>query len=297
MDFLYFLLPYRTPVLEAFFQLVTYLGQEIFIVAVICWLYWCSNKKLAYTLGFTYFISGLLVQGLKITFRIPRPWVLDPNFQAVPSAIPAATGYSFPSGHTQSSTALFTTLALYVKTPWKKALCILAFLGVGFSRMYLGCHTPKDVLTAMGISAVTACLCYRFFHPRELTRQQDRSLCIIFGILALALMFYAFYLYRSNFIEAKYAQDCFKAAGAGFGFSLGYYIERNHIRFQMPASSKEKLLRLLAGLLVTAVLQEGLKPILGVSLPASFLRYFLVILWVLAIYPYFFTRFSQNRPS
>ena len=54
-----------------------------------------KTKKLAYTIGLTYFFSGLLVQGLKITFRIPRPWVLDPDFQAVPSAVPGATGLLF----------------------------------------------------------------------------------------------------------------------------------------------------------------------------------------------------------
>lgn len=99
MDFLNLLAQYRTPAGDAFFQGVTLLAQETFVVVVICWLFWCSNKKLAYCLGFTYFSSGLLVQGLKITFRVPRPWLLDPAFEPVASAVPGATGYSFPSGH------------------------------------------------------------------------------------------------------------------------------------------------------------------------------------------------------
>ena len=94
--------------------------------------------------------------GLKITFRIPRPWVLDPQFQAVPSAIPAATGYSFPSGHTQSGTALYGSLALSTKKKWQSIVAVLIFLLIAFSRMYLGCHTPKDVLTAMLISLAAA---------------------------------------------------------------------------------------------------------------------------------------------
>lgn len=297
MDFLYLLVPYRTPILEAFFQLITYLGQEVFAVAVICWLYWCSNKKLAYTLGFTYFISGLAVQGLKITFRIPRPWVLDPNFQAVPSALPAATGYSFPSGHTQSSTALFSTLALYVRKPWQKFLCVFAFLSVGFSRMYLGCHTPKDVLTAMGISLITTYLCFHFFYPKDMSTMQDRILSLVFGICSILLLFYAYYLYRSNLIEAKYAQDCFKAAGAGLGFALGYLLERTHINFRMPDSAKGKIFRLLMGLGGTIALQEGLKPLIGSSLPASFFRYFTVIFWILFLYPLLFTRLAKRKPQ
>ncbi len=59
MEFLQFLAQYRTPAGNILFQGITYLAQEIFVVAVICWMYWCSNKRFAYSLGFTYFTSGL----------------------------------------------------------------------------------------------------------------------------------------------------------------------------------------------------------------------------------------------
>ncbi len=104
MTFLWLLEGIRTPFLDKLMQFITYFGQEIIIIAVICALYWCADKRFAYLLGFTYFTAGLCVQSLKITFRIPRPWILDPGFHAVESAIPGATGYSFPSGHTQGAT-------------------------------------------------------------------------------------------------------------------------------------------------------------------------------------------------
>ena len=120
MTFLWFLSEHRTPALDKIMQLVTYFGQEIIIIALICALYWCADKRFAYLLGFTYFTAGLCVQTLKITFRIPRPWILDTNFSAVESAVPAATGYSFPSGHTQGATALYFPLALKAKKVWLK---------------------------------------------------------------------------------------------------------------------------------------------------------------------------------
>ena len=145
MSFLWFLSDLRTPAGDFFFQQITYLGQEIFVVAVICWLYWCVSKKSAYILGFSYFLSGLLIQALKITFRVPRPWKLDSSFKAVESALPEATGYSFPSGHTQSITALFGTLALSARKKWQTVLCFVIIFLVGFSRMYLGVHTPLGI--------------------------------------------------------------------------------------------------------------------------------------------------------
>ena len=101
MTFLWLLEGIRTPFFDKLMQLVTYFGQELIIIAVICTLYWCVDKRFAYLLGFTYFSAGLCVQALKITFRIPRPWILDPEFPPVESALEGATGYSFPSGHTQ----------------------------------------------------------------------------------------------------------------------------------------------------------------------------------------------------
>ena len=53
MDFLNLLSQYRTPAGDVFFQGITLLAQETFVVVVICWLFWCSNKKLAYCLGIT----------------------------------------------------------------------------------------------------------------------------------------------------------------------------------------------------------------------------------------------------
>ncbi len=165
MDFLRLLAEYRNPSATALFQVFTWLGEELFVVAVLCMLYWCVHKGLAYRLCLVYFISGLAVQVLKITFRIDRPWMLDPDFLPVQSAMATATGYSFPSGHTQSATALFGSLLfLAAGRQWKcsrqKAaacfLCAAAIAAVGLSRMYLGVHTPKDVMVSFAVSIVPA---------------------------------------------------------------------------------------------------------------------------------------------
>ena len=213
MTFLWMLEGIRTPFLDRFMQFVTYFGQELIIIAVICALYWCADKRFAYLLGFTYFTAGLCVQTLKITFRIPRPWILDPEFKAVESALPAATGYSFPSGHTQGATCLFFPLALRISQVWAKVLCVLAFLCIGFSRMYLGCHTPKDVMVSMTLSILISCVIWRY---RDVLLEDRRYLQVIAAVLvclSLAAAAYSLLLLKDGAIETRYAMDCCKAAG------------------------------------------------------------------------------------
>lgn len=297
MDFLRFLAQYRTPAGDAFFQGITYLAQELLVVAVICWLFWCSNKKLAYTLGFAYFSSGLMVQGLKVTFRIPRPWILDPNFKVVESALPGATGYSFPSGHTQSITSFLGTFGFHAKKIIIKALCFLGIFLVGFSRMYLGCHTPKDVCTSFAVSILFTALCYHFFYKKDAAAGHERMLSVVMAAVSLLLAAYTLWLNKSGALETIYAVDCIKACGAGLGFAAGYYIEAKYIRFTAPVALKGRLCRLIPGLAGALIIQGGLKPLIGESLPASFFRYLLVVLWVLALYPCLFTWYGRRRHS
>lgn len=294
MEFLHFLSQFRTDGGDILFQLITYTAQELFVVGIICWLFWCSNKRLAYTLGFSYFTSGLLVQGLKITFRIPRPWILDSSFQPVASAVPGATGYSFPSGHTQSITALFVTAALHFRKHLHQILCFVVIFLVGFSRMYLGCHTPKDVIVSFSLSFLCVIFCYHYIYRKKSFEKAPGKVAVIMLFISLALSFYSLFLEKTGYIDSIYAKDCLKAGGAGAAFALGYYLEQRFIRFRLPENTKHKILRLVFGLLGTLIIQEGLKPLIGTSLPASFLRYFLTVFWILTVYPFLFTKYGTR---
>ena len=295
MDFLKLLEGIRNPVLDSFFQWITYFGQEICILAVICLFYWCLDKNFAYRLGFIYFSAGLCIQTLKITFRIPRPWILDPEFHPVASAVPAATGYSFPSGHTQGGTCLFVPLALRSRKFWQKCLCILMFLAIGFSRMYLGVHTPKDVLTAMAVSLFFTAIIWKFGDSLLEENRYTKMISVILLILSCLTAFYALLLFRQNIIEVKYAADCCKAAGAGLGFAAGFYLERTYLNFCSRCRNVSHLLqRMTVGLLLTLVLKLTLKFFLGDTLFMELLQYFFVVLFVMYGYPFLFTKMKKT---
>ncbi len=295
MDFLRFLEGIRLPYLDSFFQWCTYLGQELPILIVICVLFWCVHKDLAYQIGLSFFCAGLLLQSLKITFRIDRPWILDPDFHPVASALPAATGYSFPSGHTQSATSLFSVLGLHAKKRWLKVICVMLFCLVGFSRMYLGVHTPKDVLAAIAVGLICSLLIHRFYNRRDGSKKENFRISLALGILSLAVICYTLLLMRLGKLDAVYAKDCCSASGAGLGFALGWYLERTYLDFSPKGSLPFQILKCIVGLLGALALKEGLSLLLGEGIFACVLQYFLLVLWVLVLFPFLFQTYQSRK--
>lgn len=278
----------RTPFGEKLWQILTFLGEETFIVVVLCLLFWCVNKNLSYKIGATFFLGGLLTQGLKITFQIPRPWVLDPNFKPVGTAIEAATGFSFPSGHTASAGSLFFPLAFSVRERWRWSLAAIPFI-VAFSRMYLGVHTLLDVGCALAITVVFAAI----VQAVSVTKLWDRPFAIALGLFVVSAAVLVYALCRKDVTPAM-LEDCVKAAAAGVGFAVGYFAERRLVKFDTKAVWWMQMVKVAVGLVGVVAIKSGVKLLLGETMAVDALRYFLLIVWILAIWPMIFKTFIKK---
>ncbi|MCL1830965.1 MAG: phosphatase PAP2 family protein [Oscillospiraceae bacterium] len=286
MQFLSVIASIRSDLVNSVFSLVTKLGEEIVVIVILCAIFWCLEKKLAYCIGISYFLSGLLVQDLKIIFRIDRPWILDSSFKPVPSAIEHASGYSFPSGHTQSATSLFGTIGLSLKKTWQKILCFVIFLLVGFSRMYLGVHTMLDVAVSMAITFGIAVLMVLFYDKGDKPSTREWFIPAVLTLFAVATGILATCLHSAGIITEDYVLDCLKATGAGVGFAVGMYLEKQFIQFSVKCKSLWlQLLKYLIGIVGVLVVKEGLKLIIGTGMIVDTFRYILIGLFITAIYP------------
>lgn len=295
MEFLYFLESIRNGFLDVFFIICTSFGEELVLVSLFAVIFWCINKKLAYRIAFSYFLSGVAVQGLKVHFRIDRPWVIDPEFKPVEQVMDTATGYSFPSGHTQSSTSLYSSIAFYFK---KCRLYIVSFIiiaAVMLSRMYLGCHTPKDVLVSFGITIVISTAVSLIYDNLNSSTLTDILVMLLIFILSAGLFGYSYYLVKAGRTTDVLAMDGFKAAGAGAGFAIGWFIEKHYIKFN-PKNSRVwlQILKVVIGLVGALAFKSGLKLLLGNTIPANTFRYFMVIMWVTVIYPIIIKKFIKE---
>jgi undecaprenyl-diphosphatase len=78
---------------------------------------------------------------------------------------------SFPSGHTTTSFACATVLA--VSVPRAAPFAYLLALAIGFSRIYVGVHWPLDVLGGIVLGTATALLLLA--GARRLSARRPRS--------------------------------------------------------------------------------------------------------------------------
>lgn len=299
MQFLYFLERLRTLPGDVFFSAVTYLGDEIAFIAAVLIVFWCVDKTAGYYLAAIGFSGTMCNQMLKMTFRIPRPWELDPNFTIVESARAAATGYSFPSGHTQNAVGIWGGLALARRERWVRLLCLFAVICVPLSRMYLGVHTPMDV----GVSTVLAVLLVLLFRP--LYRRAGTSLsalvllltpAVVLGIGAAAYFSLADFPVDALSYLTEARENTCKLLGASCAMLLSAYVDFKHLHFETRAPWQGQILKVVLGLALILGIKAALKPLLALLLPqlaADFLRYFLTVAAAGILWPMTFRWFAK----
>ncbi|MBR6825272.1 MAG: phosphatase PAP2 family protein [Oscillospiraceae bacterium] len=301
MDVLFWLESIRNPFLDAVMQAVTYLGDEIFFIIIALAIFWCVDKREGYYLLFVGFFGTMVNQFLKLLCRIPRPWVREPSLQIVEGAREGAGGYSFPSGHTQSAVGNFGTIARWNKGKLLRWICLGLILLTGFSRMYLGVHTPADVGVSLLIGTV---LVFAFYPIVRKALEKPKVMYAFMGFLLLCSLAFVLYANLSafpadadpvNLTEGR--KNSYSLFGALLAFLIAYPIEKKYIGFSEKGSLPAQVCKVALGLAGLLAVKEGLKLLfsaMGLTwLGMNALRYCAVVLFAALVWPLTFPLWNR----
>ena len=302
MQFLYWLESIRNPVLDTLMLILTEFGNELLFIVAGMLMFWCIDKKQGYFILLTGFFGVYVNQFLKITCRIPRPWVLDPGFTIVEAAREAATGYSFPSGHTQTAVGCYGALAACRRERWVKVLGVVMCLLIPFTRMYLGVHTPWDVGVSVVVALILICILWPLFCEYGHQRKLMYPLMGVLTVMGAAFLLYVLlYPFPSDIDLTNYesaVKNAYKFLGCALGMWVIYEVDSRFIKFETKTDKWwAQIIKLAVGFGLLLVVMEGSKPLLNLIFKGNFIaytvRYFLTVLFAGCVWPLTFKWFGK----
>ena len=293
----------RNPFLDVFFSVVTTLGEETFFILIGIILFWCVDKRQGYFIMFTGFLGTIINQFLKLWFRVPRPWVRDESFTIVESARAEATGYSFPSGHTQMSVGTFGSIARARTEKIIRIIAIIICVLVPISRLYLGVHTPQDVLVSVVVALVLVFSLYPLLGiAMKSARNMRIFMCVSVALSVAFILFVELYAFPQDIDPHNYesgVKNGYKMLGCILGLWLTFELDKRVTKFSTEAALPVQILKIVLGLLpilaIKALLKDPLYAVIGYEGVADGVRYFLMAAFAGAIWPLTFKWFAKIK--
>ncbi|MCR5221009.1 MAG: phosphatase PAP2 family protein [bacterium] len=270
----------------------------IWLPLIPIFIYWCVDKKKGLYLLASLVVCRACNALLKLTACVYRPWIRDTRIVPAGNAITTATGYSFPSGHTVTATAVCGGIAAAFRE-WGKALVLLC-LGMialtAFSRNYLGVHTPQDVAVGLCLGAAGLYGLARLFALLDARPElEDRILLGGFLFAVAALAYIALKPYPMDYgadgkllvNPGRMMRDGFRDMGLLMGFCAGRYVEKHWVRFRVTGVDGRGVALASLGFALLSLLHTCLGDLLkaafgghwGRLLTSFIMSFFIVAVW------------------
>ncbi len=239
---------FLAPVMDWF----TKMSISFWPLAVMLMIYWAFDRKAGRRMfagmSLAYFMNGFL----KLTCCVYRPWIRDARIMPYGDSKVAATGYSFPSGHSTAATARYGSIGMWFRKR-SKLIAAIMFVTIAitmFSRNYLGVHTPQDVLVGFAATVVMLILGNVIENWSDKDAKK-RDIIILVAGLALtvaAILYYEFKPYPLDYLSdgkllvdpKKMIPDSFEGLGFVSAYVVCRIFERKGFNFDEVMDWKER---------------------------------------------------------
>ena len=224
LDILMYLQSIRNELLTGIFTFFTICTEVPVITVLTAMLYWCINKKAGQRILFALAGSLNINVAVKNIVKMPRPIGTK---GLISLRTQTATGYSFPSGHTQTATTFWTSMITQFKNIWIYIIGILMILGAGISRLYLAVHWPMDVIVGWILGIILSILFIKLFDYIDNSKN--------YYILVIIMLIFGVCTYFVG------GEDFYKLFGLYSGFALGYMVEDTYISFSTENKQRKNI--------------------------------------------------------
>ena len=284
-NILKFFLEIATPVLDTIAEAITMLGEQYLFIAVLAFVYWNVSKRKGFILASALVFSQIVNNLIKIIVRAPRPFEKLDYISG--KRVETATGYSFPSGHTQGAASFYSAGALIINKTGAYIAAAIVIILVAVSRLYLGVHWPVDVAAGLVFGVLLAFIIMRLVDKLYDNFKKLQLVFQIINYVIMASLAILFYINLNFFDESLKLADYFKVSGMFMGFSGGFFLEKLNLDFDASKGSRlKKGLRFVIGLAGAAGFLFGLKAVFPDHLILDMVRYSLPGTWVSFLWPF-----------
>ncbi len=273
--------------------------------------YWTIDKKNGLYVLVSYFWCMFLNPVMKLTACIYRPWIRDSQIVPAGDAIATATGYSFPSGHTSTAGPLYGGMSVICwkekKTRWLSFFFAACVLLTGFSRNYLGVHTPQDVFVGIVISILSLIITYKMFQYLDKHPEKENLFLLIALVACAAAILYITVKPYPTDLNAdgslvvdpnKMMNDGYGDIGKVIGFILARYVEKTWVKFKSMGLNWVSIVVSIVGLVLMALIKEYMKPVLVAGIGPHWGRLVFSVIHVfyyIALFPIVFRFFGKKE--
>ena len=250
---------FANPVLVKIASIITLCGEQMVLVGVFGFFYWCYDKELAKKTAVGLLAALVWNPGIKNIFLRRRPYFDNPSIACLKPVNSeggimdiTSQGYSFPSGHSTNSVTAFTALGINIGKKWSVIIGIIIPLFVGISRFFLGVHYPTDVFFGWMLGAFIIFLA-------NFLQEKIENKAILYGLFVLTAI-PGFFFCKSN--------DYYTGVGLMIGIFGAFLFEERYVNFEGTKNVIRCILRLAGAFII----YMGLNELLKVPFPDEFLK-------------------------
>ncbi|MBQ9000767.1 MAG: phosphatase PAP2 family protein [Eggerthellaceae bacterium] len=299
---------------ETFFVYLSYIGDGPALVALVLVVYWCIDKRAGQFSFVAFGFSNFASQLLKNIVCAYRPWIRDAAITPAQASIEGAGGYSFPSGHTTGTASSLGSLAWFYRKKhiWVTIVAVIFIVLMGFSRNFLGVHTPQDVVVGLLLALIMIALAQAFVNWIERYdalmpghKKDIAVMAIVLVVCAASVAFVMFKPYPMDYVDGQLLVDpvtmqkgSFEAAGICAGLVIAWVLERRLVGFTTDGLSMgARGIRFVVGVAIVGITYVATDVAFKAIMPynwAKMCALFFVVLMAVFVVPLVFNKI-ENR--